>query len=395
MESGLLWLFLFLALAIGWGLGFYSRLKKKPENVAYSPPKNIKHRLQLLFDTYSDDSIDRFMHSLDVTPDTVGIHISIGRHFRSEGEVEKAILIHQNLMARPELSDNASEAVIYELAKDYKAAGLFDRAEALLEQLQGSKQFGFKSLKLLLDIYEHERDWQNALDKGLAIELKKHPDIASRVAQYCCEIAEQNLRNNDRYQARQCLKRALSIHHNCVRAYLTLARMDLDHQEYRSTIFYLKKVAELMPAYTVLILPMLLDCTIATQSFDRHQAYLDELFKSTRQVPVMMAIFESLMAEGEKQRAYNFLEAQIIQTPSLSALEAMLKPQVDRPEGITSNVLGVITKVIEQVNKDQTKYQCSQCGFSGRQLHWMCPSCKSWQMIQPVVEYGKTEYSKA
>jgi len=394
MESGLLWVFLFLALAIGWVLGFYSRPKKNQDDVTYTPPKNVKHRLQLLFDTYSDDSIDRFIHSLEVTPDTLGIHISIGKHFRTEGEVEKAILIHQNLMARPELTDSASEPIIYELAKDYKAAGLFDRAEALLEQLQGSKQFGFKSLKLLLDIYEHERDWQNALTKGQDIELKKYPDIALRVAQYCCEIAEQNLRSNDRYKARLNLKRAVSIHSHCVRAYLVLAQMDLDHEEYRSTIGYLKKVAELAPENIVLILPMLLDCTVATKSFDRHQAYLNELFASTAQIPVMLAIVESMMVQGETQKAYEFLDAQIVKAPSLSALEVMLKPKIEKADGIGSNVLGVVANVIEQVKKDKAKYQCSQCGFSGGQLHWMCPSCKSWQTIQPVVEYGKVEYSK-
>lgn len=389
MESGLLWFFLFLSLVIGWVLGFYSRQQKTSEESAYTPAPNTKHRLQLLFDTYSDDSIDRFIQSLEVTPDTLGIHISIGKHFRTQGEVEKAILIHQNLMARPELSDSVSEPVIYELAKDYKAAGLFDRAEALLEQLQDSRRFGFKSLKLLLDIYEHERDWQKALSKGLAAELKKHPDIAMRVAHYYCEIAEQKVRSNDPYKARQCLKKALSIQDNCSRAYLVLARMDLDHKEYRSTIGYLKKVAELAPENIVLILPMLLECTVATQSFDRHQAYLQALFDASGQIPVMLAIFDSLMAEGKTQQAHEFLERQVIAVPSITALDVILKPQESKTAVLSKNVLAVVTKVIEQVKKDQADYQCCQCGFAGEQLHWMCPSCKSWQTIQPVVEYKK------
>ena len=57
-----------------------------------------KHRLQLFFDSYTDESLDRFIESLEVKPDTVALHISIGKHFRKQGEVEKAILIHQNLI---------------------------------------------------------------------------------------------------------------------------------------------------------------------------------------------------------------------------------------------------------------------------------------------------------
>jgi len=190
MDIELVWVFLFLVLLIGWSLGFYAKSKLIKKEQTYESSPNIKHRLQLFFDSYSDESIDQFVYSLEVSPETFSTHISIGKHFRAQGEVEKAILIHQNLMSHPELPEQASESVIYELAKDYKKAGLLDRAESLLQQLSTSKQFGFKSVKLLLDVYEHERDWENAVSKGLELELKKYPDMAIRVAQYCCEIAE-------------------------------------------------------------------------------------------------------------------------------------------------------------------------------------------------------------
>ena len=97
------------------------------------------------------------------------------------------------------------------IAKDYKKAGLLDRAESLLQQLSTSKQFSFKGLKLLLDVYEHEKDWENAVSKGLEIELKKHPDIAVRVAQYCCELAEDEQRKGQFLEVQRYFKQALSI----------------------------------------------------------------------------------------------------------------------------------------------------------------------------------------
>ncbi len=404
MEIELLWVFLFLALSIGWLLGFYTKPSNKIDEESYQAPQEIKHRLQLLFDSYSDESIDRFVHSLEVTPETLGTHISIGKHFRSQGEVEKAILIHQNLMAHPELPDLASESIIYELAKDYKKAGLLDRAESLLRQLTTSKLFGFKSLILLLDVYEHEKDWENAVSKGLELELKKHPDVALRVAQYYCEIAEDKQYKGQFLEIRRCFKQALNIHKECIRALIGLARLDIEHKEFAFALNSLKQVAVLSPENITLTLPMLLECTVATNSFERQQAYLEKMYKDTGQVPIMLAIVESLLTQGETTRAYQYLEGQIHLNPSLSALDMMFKKcgcddlnseQVDQAlnpseKNLCENMLGVVSKVIDDVVADKPSYRCNQCGFSGGQHHWMCPSCKGWQTTQPLVEYDNT-----
>jgi len=390
METVLLWLFLFMALSLGWCVGRYSKQNSKKGVKDFQSPGNIKHRLQLLFDSYSDDSLDRFIHSLEVTPETLATHISIGNHFRVQGEVEKAILIHQNLMAHPELSDVASEAIIYELAKDYKAAGLFDRAESLLEQLSRSRQFGFKSLTLLLDIYEHEKDWNNALKKGKEIDLKRRPEIALRVAQYCCEIAEEKLRMNLFREAKSCFNQALTIHKMCIRAQLGLAQIALQNEEYSSAIQHLKQLSEISPENIVITLPLLLECTKKTNTFNQHQAYLNKLLMATGQLPVIQAIVESMVHQGERQKAKDFLLDTVRSSPSLVALNALFK---FNPEDLRSSVdiLDIVADVLEQVSQEKATYKCVQCGFTGNQLHWICPSCKSWQSVKPVVEYERLQ----
>ena len=399
MESWLFWAFLFLALSIGWLLGFYAKPGKKANDDTYQSSSEIKHRLQLLFDSYSDESIDRFVHSLEVTPETFGTHLSIGKHFRTQGEVEKAILIHQNLMSHPELPEQASESVVYELAKDYKKAGLLDRAEALLQQLSTSKQFGFKSLILLLDVYEHEKDWENAVSKGLELELKKHPEVALRVAQYCCEIAENKQNKGQFLEIRRWYKQALSIHKACIRALIGLARLDIEQEEYAFALSGLKQVAILSPVNITLILPMLLECTEATNTFERHQAYLKKIYQETGQVPIMLAIVESLLKQNCQEEAEHYLEEQIYLRPSLSALDMMFKQcacsdkeSTDiglKDKALCENMLSVVAKVISQVAADKPAYRCQQCGFSGEQHHWMCPSCKCWQTTQAAIEYEK------
>src|SRR5690606_3605427 len=103
--------------------------------------------------------------------------------------------------------------------KDYKVAGLFDRAQALLKQLKDSRQFALKSLRLLLDIHETEKDWQSALSEAQSIDLKKYKDISLRVAQYLCEIADESLLKGLYREAIQGYRQALYTSKECYRAH--------------------------------------------------------------------------------------------------------------------------------------------------------------------------------
>tara|TARA_R110002167_G_scaffold186072_16_gene386984 strand:- start:2126 stop:3304 length:1179 start_codon:yes stop_codon:yes gene_type:complete len=389
MDNLLLLLLCFGSLFVGWVLGFSYRRKKGMQEKSLNLPFDMKHRLQLLFDSYSDESIDRFIQSLEVTPETLSLHISIGKHFRAQGEVEKAILVHQNLLSHPELSSRASEGIVYELAKDYKAAGLFDRAQALLLQLKDSRQFSVKSLKLLLDIYEVEKDWHTALAEVSRVDLKKHEDIALRVAQYHCEIADKNCREGLARESIANYKQALAIYKECFRAHLGLARAAFNGGDYSIAINHLKLLIATSPEQIIFALPLLLEVTIETNSFVSHQQYLSRLLADTGQVPVMLAIVDSMKEEGDTKKAVSFLFKYLQECPSLTVLDRFFRLN-ELSEYSFQELVQLMVRVLDAVQFNKQEYKCTSCGFSGRQVHWLCPSCKSWQTINPVIEYETT-----
>lgn len=389
MENGFFFFLILITLIIGWSLGYFSRPKQIKNKEQHLPSDGMKQRLQLFFDSYSDESIDRFIHSLEVTSETLSLHISIGKHFRTQGEVEKAILVHQNLMAHPEITSKASESIIYELAKDYKAAGLFDRAQALLQQLKDSRQFSVKSLKLLLDIHEAEKDWAAALVEANRIDLKKHKDISLRVAQYCCEMADQNAAKGLFREAILSYRQALSTYKECYRGYYGLAIIALKNQDYMEALQQLKLLVAMSPAHISMALPLLLTVTKATNTFEQHQHYLRRLMQETGQIPVMLAIVESMLEEGAADKAASFLFDHLNQSPSLSGLDRLFK--IDAfAQYSAEDILTLVSRVLDEISLEQESYKCSSCGFTSGQLHWLCPSCKSWQSIKPVIEYEST-----
>lgn len=391
MQEELLLAFLFIALAVGWAMGVSMRFSKtkKSEPVTY---ESKKHRLQLLFDTYSDEALDSFINSLEVNRETLGLHISIGKHFRTEGEVEKAIFIHQNLMSHPEFSRYETEPVVYELAKDYKAAGLFDRAESLLEQLLSSKNFTKKSRQLLLDVYELEKEWLKAAELGEGFDYKRDPTIRTRVSHYWCELAEDCEAQNNMLEALRFYKRALKVHPHCVRANLALAKHSIAGGELRSAIQRLRTVVSDSPEFFEVALPQLWACTEQTGSYESFRNYLNKVYAETGNVNVLLAIFEAYLQENKIDEGFAYLERETLHYPSLSAVNALMQASVDKETRRLDGLWSVLTDVIGRIRDSIPPYRCEHCGFSGKTLHWMCPSCKSWETTKPYSErLGKME----
>ena len=116
-----LWLLLLVSVSIfvGWILGRCKSFKKKVtpnqfENCSESYAQGLNY---LLVDD-SENAIKVFTKIIEVNPDTIEVHLSFGNLFRSKGEVDRAIKVHQNLLARPDLSRKHRNAIIEELAKD-------------------------------------------------------------------------------------------------------------------------------------------------------------------------------------------------------------------------------------------------------------------------------------
>ena len=130
-------LFLLLA-AAGWALGRFG--ERDEENVP--PPLNIDYLkgLNFLLNEQTDQALEHFLKMVRVDDKTIETHFALGSLFRRRGEVDRAIRIHQNIIARPDLAAEQRDQALFSLAKDYMSAGLLDRAENLFTQLaQGSR----------------------------------------------------------------------------------------------------------------------------------------------------------------------------------------------------------------------------------------------------------------
>jgi len=159
MPDVLLLTTLLAAIAIGWWLGRRERRRPTDPAPGQGLARDYFVGLNYLLNDQQDRAIETFVGALEVNSETIETHITLGNLFRSRGEADRAMKIHQNLLARPSLSTIQGERVQLELARDFLSLGLLDRAERLLKGLlrdTHDEELRRFARRLLADLFESE-----------------------------------------------------------------------------------------------------------------------------------------------------------------------------------------------------------------------------------------------
>ena len=123
----LILLLLPVAAASGW-LAARRSVRDQKDKTAGETGGVYFRGLNHLLNEEPDKAIDAFVEMLEVDSSTVETHLALGNLFRRRGEVERAIRIHQNLIARPALSREQRAQALLELGQDYMRSAQARRA---------------------------------------------------------------------------------------------------------------------------------------------------------------------------------------------------------------------------------------------------------------------------
>jgi lipopolysaccharide assembly protein B len=372
------WLLLLLPVAAA--SGWWAARRGGPRRPAPGavPDAAFLRGLSYLLDQRPDKAIDVFLRMAEVDGETMEIHLALGSLFRRRGEVERAIRIHQNLVARPGLDRAQRGFALYELAQDYMRAGLFDRAESLLQELSEIEPQGRRALKALVEIYQQEKDWARALSVAERLKQLTGRPMAVQIAQYHCELAEESLKAGARQEADGHLRAAQAVHPQCVRATLLQARIELDRGDADAALGLCRRAAEQAPQYIPDVLPQLLAALGRLEGADV-EAELRRLYQGHPSPALMSALTDRIARDQGTAAALAFLSQHLKEHADLAALERLLDLQGGAGG---SPHQATVLRVVARLRARQPAYQCDQCGFVARRLHWQCPSCKHWGTIK-------------
>jgi len=341
--------------------------------------------LNYLLNEQPDKAVDVFIRLLEVDSDTVETHLALGSLFRRRGEVDRAIRIHQNLIARPQLSLLQRKEALMALGQDYMSAGVFDRAERIFSEvveLGGSREVG--SLHGLLAIYQQEKAWEKALDIIKKLEVSTGNSLHLQAAHYYCEMASHALKTNAYDKAYTAVKQALAIDKQSVRASLMLANLEMKNNRFKQAIRALKSVPEQDAEFITEIIEPLVHCHRELEAMDECVDYLEQTLADYPRASVIFVIGEYLRSEKGLDFAIDFVSGQLSRHPSIRGLNQLIYWHLDSAHGKVRDKLQMLYDITSKFLENKPIYRCGHCGFGGKLLHWHCPSCKQWSRMKPI-----------
>jgi len=386
MPHDLLWFLLPIAAASGWWLSARQTHTNSNSQTAYIPADYYKG-INYFLNEQPDKAIDVFVQMLEMDSESVEPHLALGNLFRRRGETDRAIRIHQNLIARPSLSNAHRKQALLELGHDYMQAGVFDRAESLLEDLVSRDSANLPALRLLLKIYEQEQEWSKALTTAERIEAHSSETYRHRVAHYYCELADDAMKTEAFSDARKLIRRALSAQPDSIRALIQQAHMDAAIYHHRGVIKACKRALKNNPEYLGDCIEMLINSYRQLERPDELESYIEALMVQQNTMYPVSVYADYLIEHKGRAVAIDFLMGYLGTHPSLPGLQRLLVLLQSNTLASDDDIRGVkmSLNVVAKLLENTPLFVCNNCGFSGVRRRWQCPGCRHWDTIDAVT----------
>ncbi len=376
----------FIILAFLLGLFWGRKRTDKPHTYshAYTLSSDYFKGLNYLLNEQTDKAINVFVRMLDVGEETVDTHISLGNLYRQRGEVEQAIKIHQNVIAKPSLSLEKRNDALYELARDFMHAGLLDRAENLFQELIKKQSHVTSSLKYLLLIYQQEHDWDDAILIAKKLESAANKSYSQQVAHFYCELALLSKSNGNFKEALKLVKKALGTDRQSVRASIIEGEIYQSLQDYKAATRAYRRVEQQDPLMVPEILESLILCYKELNNDKEITSYLQHVLEKYEGVTSVLLYANYLQQVTDDKTAALFIVGSLRKKPSIRGLSALIDMSLDFTKGTAHDNLLILQEITRKLLENKPIYHCTQCGFDSKSLYWHCPSCKSWSSIKPI-----------
>ena len=363
-------------------------------------PESYFKGLNFILNEEPDRAIDAFIEVAKLDPETTELHFALGSLFRRRGEVERAIRVHQSLLARSDLPQSEREHAQHELAQDFLKAGMLDRAEQAFVHVLDTR-FAVPAIRALVRIYESSHDWPRAIEAVKRLRgLVDEP--VPQLVHYQCEQAQAAL--SARPPRLDAATAALDAADNAFRTLqgkdqtvasrariamlrATAARLAQAPAQERG---FLEAVLSDAPDYAGLVAADLLNNYLQAGQASNGLALLVDHYRRFPTLDLFNVVFRELRVQEGYAPAWAFAREALRAHPSLLGLDRLLEAELASQDTHKTGAalvpdadLGLLRSLIHKHTQRLDRYACSGCGFEARHFYWQCPGCNAWETYPP------------
>lgn len=381
MEFEIWWL---LGIPVFFGLGWLAARVdiRQLLSESRSLPRGYFKGLNFLLNEQHDKAIDSFIEIVKFDPETADLHFALGNLFRRRGETERAIRVHQNLLSRPDLPQEQHEQARYELGQDYLTAGLLDRAEETFNSLIDT-QYSGQARRALLEIFQREKEWTRAIEAANALQQAGAGGRQKEIAQFYCELAEDELVRTAPAAALLLLEQALQADRKNVRATMLMGDAQLAMGLPEDALLTWRRVEQQSVPHVALVAQRLMDGYRQLGRAQEGVNLLKSYMAEASSIDLLEVVFKAVIELDGVEAAHLLVSEELRRTPTLLGLDKLLEVRLMDAEPQYWQELSMVKNLVHGYTQKLARYQCSHCGFKARQFYWHCPGCNHWETYPP------------
>jgi len=380
----LLFLLLPVAMGYGWFMGRNS-IKQKDQTATQDLSIKYSTGLNYLLSNQQDKAIDYLLEALKVEDDTVEAHFAMANLFRKRGELDRALKVHEHLVRHGNLPTKAKQQAVFELAKDFLSAGLYDRAENMFYKLLKSKEYGLKSHHALMQIYQSTKDWHQGIALQKSIKKSKDKKLLHELANFYCELATQAKEKDEYIAVIEMLESALSFDPKSCRANWLLAQVYEEHEQFEQACRCYQDIYQQDREFFPDVIEPMHRCYKQLDAEDEFFKFIGQVYEETGGASALIKYLEHIQIKSDQQKANEFLLVALKRRPTIRGFKHFIKMQMsDGNSHDQAQTLDVIKELISAYLNMRPRYSCRSCGFNSSTHYWACPSCHDWEQLKPV-----------
>jgi len=304
------------------------------------------------------------------------VYMALGEMFRSRGEIGRAVRIHQNLLARPDLAKSIHLQAHMALAKDFQTGGLLDRALLQYDKALHIQSDHAGALEASLRIREQSSEWQLAEESLSRLERVRNVSYSSHRAYLFSELASQCLGEGRHDEAAAYAAKAIKLDSACAPARMVSIELAMAAGKTDVAVEEIRGLRSNANEHFALVIPQLL----AHPDFydSKGRLLLTLMWKQDPDAELALGWLESLARQrsaADARALYN----------DLGFIPACLRDSL-RLQAVLGEQDDAHSRFARVWRKTARNYICEQCGVEVVDVRWQCPQCHSWGSLHAKRE---------
>ena len=310
-------------------------------------------------------------------PEALGVLQILGNLLRETGQVEKAIQVHQGLLARADLTRAERSYALASLGTDFRMAGFLDRATRTFEEVLEVDPKSIHALVGMQKLHEDQRQWKEAYTVQTRLSRLRKTDDSLVLGHLQAEMGREALEAGRVEAAEKAFRTALSLDRRVFPAHLGLADCQAGRDP-RQAAAILEDAVQTAPERGYLAFDRLARAYADSGEPSRFVSLCEQTIRhDPRDWRARLALARHLGREGRHEEAFGLL---------LRAVEAnpqVLLPHLEmwrtlRSMGLDGEVVDRYIAVAEESAFYRDPHVCTACRYRADDMLWRCPHCHEW-----------------